>query len=124
MSGSISVRERHNSYGVISTVLALEIAIVYASENYDDWDTVTSLVGLVFSVSFLTRVTDKDALELLLASFLAGLSALIFVIALSALIFDGASDFSSWLDGNLLIFATSLSVGFALLGWFRSKRRI
>ena len=113
----VTIRDRHNSYGVISTVLALLIAIVYASESYDDWDSVVALVGLVFSMSFLIRVQDADLLERALCSFLAGLSGLIFLVAVSSMITGGQSAFSVWLDDNLLIGATTLAAILATLGW-------
>lgn len=117
VSKTVAIRDRHNSYGVISTVLALLIAIVYASESYDDWDSVVALVGLVFSMSFLTRVQDADVLERILCSFLAGLSGLIFLVAISSMLTQGQSAFSAWLDDNLLIGATTLAVVLATVGW-------
>ncbi len=114
---NVTIRERHNSYGVISTVLALLIAIVYASESYDDWDSVVALVGLVFSMSFLIRVRDADVLERSLCSFLAGLSGLIFLVAVTSMLTEGQSAFSAWLDGNLLVGATTLAVILAAIGW-------
>ena len=117
MSEEPSIRDRHASYGVISTVLALLIAIVYASESYDDWDSVVALVGLVFSMSFLIRVQDADLLERILCSFLAGLSCLIFLVAASSMLTDGQSGFSAWLDDNLLVGATVLAFALAGLGW-------
>ena len=106
MKTDVTIRERHNSYGVISTVLALLIAIVYASENYDDWDSVVALVGLVFAVSFLIRVKDADLLEILLCSFLAGLACLIFLTAVASMMTNGQSALSLWIDANLLGLAT------------------
>ena len=117
MSDQPTIRERHSSYGVISTVLALLIAIVYASESYDDWDSVVALVGLVFSMSFLIRVRDADILERILCSFLAGLSCLIFVIAVTSMLTGGQSALSAWLDENLLVGATVLALMSAGLGW-------
>lgn len=117
MKDELTIRERHNSYGVISTVLALLIAIVYANESYNDWDSLVALVGLIFSMSFLLRVKDADLLERILCSFLAGLSGLIFLVALASMLTGGQSEMAIWLDENLLVCATICSVVLGVGAW-------
>ena len=123
MSDGVSIRDRHSSYGVLSTVLALLIAIVYASESYDDWDSVVALIGSVFAGSFLWRVTDADVLERLLASFLASLSFAILVVALSSLFTDGRSTLSVWIDARLLWVATTVAAVLFALSFVIDKAR-
>ncbi|MEL7116519.1 MAG: hypothetical protein AAGP08_13200 [Pseudomonadota bacterium] len=106
----ISTRERHNSYGVLFTVLGLLIAIVFASDNYDEWDALVSLLGLVFAVSYMLRVRDADVFERGLVSFTAGLSAVTCLSAGLSFATSGESAAAAWVDQRLLPLALGLAV--------------
>lgn len=111
----MTTRERHNSYAALSTMLALVIVVVYANENYSEWDAVIGVVGLMFSLSFLKRVEDADVLENGLAAFLAGVSLSICVIAIFSFLGFGALKIPVWMDDNLLNCSIGLAIGFAAL---------
>jgi len=112
MTLKVSMRQRHASYGVLFTALALVIAIVYASETYDDWDAIIGFLGSAFGVSYLGRVPAIDVVEWVLASFLAGLSGAIFVVSMLALLVPEAGAVTTWMDARLL--QVALSIGAAL----------
>ena len=106
----MTARERHNSYGVLFTVLGLLIAIVFASDSYDEWDALVSGLGLVFAGSFVMRVRDADLFERALVSFTAGLSATTCLSAGLSFVTGGQSGLAVAVDGALLPVSLGLSV--------------
>lgn len=110
MTQALSVRQRINSYGVLSTVLALVIAVVYSNNRYDDWDALIALLGAIFGANFLLRIKDADVMEIALSAFLTGLSAAIFVAAFLSFAFSEDSDLAEWLDQNLLVVSFMASI--------------
>lgn len=96
----VSLRDRHNTYGVLITVLALVLAVVYADKGYSEWDALVAGVSTLFAISFLVRVTELDLMEVGLAAILLGVSAATFLSAILA-----ASDIGAVIDANLLLSA-------------------
>lgn len=97
---SPSLRDRHNTYGVLITVLALVLAVVYADKGYSEWDALVAGVSTLFAISFLIRVGGLDVMETGLAALLLGVSA----ATLLSAVFVG-SETGVMIDENLLLSA-------------------
>lgn len=100
MPNPVSTRDRHNTYGVLITVLALVLAVVYSDGVYSGWDALVAGVSTLFAISFLVRIDGLDFMEMGLAAVLLGVSAATLLSAMFA-----GSDFGALIDANLLLSA-------------------
>lgn len=100
MPNPVSLRDRHNTYGVLITVLALVLAVVYADKGYSEWDALVAGVSTLFAFSFLLRVDGLDVMEVGLAALLLGLSTATLLSATLA-----GNETGALIDANLLLFA-------------------
>lgn len=78
--------KKHNTYGVLITVVSLLFIIIYSSEGYDQWDMLISILAAYFGISYLISGQYYGWFSGFLASVISVVGVLVGIISLSSII--------------------------------------
>lgn len=71
--------DQFNNYGTLITVASLLLIVVYSTESYDAWDSLISLIGMFYGISYLWMHVYFDWASRLLGA-LIGSTGLVLLI--------------------------------------------
>lgn len=78
--------EKHNTYGVLITVVSLLLIIIYTKESYDQWDLLISSLAAYFGISYLLTGQNFGWFSGFLGGVISVAGILISIISLSSII--------------------------------------
>ncbi|MEX0953981.1 MAG: hypothetical protein WDZ83_02075 [Rhizobiaceae bacterium] len=72
-------RRKYETYGVLVTVLSLQMIVIYADGNFDVWDAAVGAVGFLFAAGYLWQVLPVNIIEVSLCSCIFSISLFVLV---------------------------------------------
>ena len=99
-----------DKYSGIVTIIAVLIAVIYTSGEYDKWDFVLGLIGIVLGIKYFRSITNDDIFLSILVSIL--LASSLTAILFSSFNFNKKYDFDIFIYSSVVFFFISLIYNF------------